>query len=78
MGFDFAVGSGAELSRVCTGELRPGNLEHPEWNSTKLSVMDMSVWSQLLTFDETALTKKGAYYDLEAYLFEDVHQRFHS
>jgi hypothetical protein len=46
--------------------------------ATNLSVMDMSVWSQLLTFDETALTKKGAYYDLEAYLFEDVYQRFHS
>lgn len=40
---------------LCTGELRPGNLEHPEWNSTKLSVMDLSVCAQSLTFDRTTL-----------------------
>jgi hypothetical protein len=43
---------------LCTGELRPGNLEHPEWNSTKLSVMDLSVCAQSLTLDRTAQTKK--------------------
>jgi hypothetical protein len=43
---------------LCTGELRPGNLEHPEWNSTKLSVMDLSVCAQSLTFDRTTLKKK--------------------
>jgi hypothetical protein len=36
----------------------------------------VTVW-HLQSDKETALTKKGAYYDLEADLFEDVHQRFH-
>jgi hypothetical protein len=39
------------IRALCTGELRPGNLEHPEWNSTKLSVTDLSVCSQSLTFE---------------------------
>src|SRR5579864_37695 len=35
LGFDFAVGSYAEYSRVVTPvEFRPENLEHPEWNIT--------------------------------------------
>jgi len=35
LGFDFAVGPCAEYSRVVQRlNFRPGNLEHPEWNST--------------------------------------------
>jgi len=54
LGFDFAVGPYAERLRVCApAEFRPGNLEHPEWNTRTLFRLDIAVWSQPLTFDRT-------------------------
>ena len=57
LGFDFAVGPYAEHSRVVQRlNFRPGDLEHPEWNSRNTS-WDLNVCAQSLPFDGMALTR---------------------